>query len=62
MDELQAMIKNIRTSRRTPKATSATKVPKAKSAKASTPINTAALISSMSQEDIDLLLKQMEGK
>ncbi len=60
--ELMNLIREIRTSRRTPKATTVTKTTKTKSAKAANPISTDALLSSMTPEQIDALINQLEEK
>ena len=60
--ELMDLIRDIRTSRRTPKATTVAKTTKTKSAKATNPISTDALLSSMTPEQIDALINQLEEK
>ena len=59
-EELIQAIKEIRTSRRTPKATTVAK-PRA-SSKSINPISNDALIASMSPEQIEALIKQLEEK
>ena len=60
-EELMQAIKEIRTSRRTPKAVTATPKPRA-SSKTINPISNDALFASMSPEQIESLIKQLEAK
>jgi hypothetical protein len=59
-EELMQAIKEIRTSRRTPKTTAVAK-PKT-SSKTIKPISNDALFASMSPEQIESLIKQLEAK
>ena len=59
-DELMSLIRDIRTSRRTPKATTVVKQSKTKSTKAANPVSTDALIAGMTPEQIDALINQLE--
>lgn len=59
--ELMNLIRDIRTSRRTPKATTVVKQSKTKSAKQANPVSTDALLAGMTQEQIDILINQLEG-
>ncbi len=56
-----SLIRDIRTSRRTPKATTVVKQSKTKSAKQTNPVSTDALLAGMTQEQIDTLINQLEG-
>ncbi len=60
-NELMSLIRDIRTSRRTPKATTVVKQSKTKSAKQTNPVSTDALLAGMTQEQIDTLINQLEG-
>ncbi len=59
--ELFDLIKGIRASRRTPKATTSTKPKAARKAKAESPTSIDALLSALSPEQIEDLIKQMEA-
>ena len=60
-DELMQLIKGIRTSRRTPKATTTTK-PKTAKTKTATPVSNEALLAGLSPEQVAILIKQLEGQ
>lgn len=61
MEELTKLIRDIRTSRRTPKGSSISKS-KTSSKKPSTPISTDAIMRSLSPEQLESLIKQLEAK
>lgn len=57
-EELMQLIKGIRTSRRTPKATTTTK-PKTTKSKTANPVSDEALLAGLSPEQVEVLLKQL---